>query len=201
MSILYGMWRQRTCLQGFWQSEITTSLLSYRDYLENWNFVHNKLRHDTFQEANNKDPDHSAWMHRLVCAFDIRKPKEGFSSVEAYIMNVLIHSPTSKDHTNKWAVTWDFQQCGILTSVDSDKPVQPPFKLRNSKWCLVSSLTVIGYLSDYQRLWSVCAYAQAGLSLCWSHKPHCWKSHVTAQITSKCRQTDRWQIEGRRGYL
>ena len=27
----------------------------------------------------------------------------------------------------------DFQQCGILTSVDSDEPVQPPFKLRNSK--------------------------------------------------------------------
>ena len=25
-----------------------------------------------------------------------------------------------------------FQQCGILTSVDSDEPVQPPFKLRNS---------------------------------------------------------------------
>ena len=27
----------------------------------------------------------------------------------------------------------DFQQCGILTSVDSDEPVQPPLKLRNSK--------------------------------------------------------------------
>ena len=26
----------------------------------------------------------------------------------------------------KRAVTCDFQQCGILTSVDSDKPVQPP---------------------------------------------------------------------------
>ena len=29
--------------------------------------------------------------------------------------------------------TCDFQQCGILTSVDSDEHVQPPFKLRNSK--------------------------------------------------------------------
>ena len=28
----------------------------------------------------------------------------------------------------------DFQQCGVLTSVDSEEPVQPPFKLRNSKW-------------------------------------------------------------------
>ena len=38
------------------------------------------------------------------------------------------------------AVTCDFQQCGILTSVDSDEPVQSPVKLRNSKRC---SLTVI----------------------------------------------------------
>ena len=27
----------------------------------------------------------------------------------------------------------EFQQCGILTSVDSDELVQPPLKLRNSK--------------------------------------------------------------------
>ena len=44
-----------------------------------------------------------------------------------------------------WAVTCDFQQCGTLTSVDSDKPVQTPLKLRNSKWFSVSSLTVIEY--------------------------------------------------------
>ena len=31
------------------------------------------------------------------------------------------------------AKTCDFQQCGILTSVDSDEPVQPPFRLRNLK--------------------------------------------------------------------
>ena len=42
----------------------------------------------------------------------------------------------------------DFQQCDILTSVDSDEPVQPPVKLRNSKWFSVSSLTVIEYASD-----------------------------------------------------
>ena len=56
--------------------------------------------------------------------------------------------------------TRDFQQCGILTSVDSDEPVQPPVKQRNSKWCSVSSLTVIEYSSDKQMLWSVCTYAQ-----------------------------------------
>ena len=30
------------------------------------------------------------------------------------------------------AVTRDFQQCGILTNVDSDEHVMPPFKLRSS---------------------------------------------------------------------
>ena len=81
-----------------------------------------------------------------------------------------------------WAATCDFQQCGILTSVDSDEPVQTPFKLRNLKWGSVCSLTVIEYLSDQQRLWSVWAYEQAGLSLCWSHNPHCWKSHVAVHF-------------------
>ena len=33
----------------------------------------------------------------------------------------------------------DFQLCVIMTSVDSDEPVHPPFKLR----CSVSSLTLI----------------------------------------------------------
>ena len=79
-------------------------------------------------------------------------------------------------------MTHDFQQCGILTSVDSDEPVQPPLKLRNSKWCSVSSLTLIKYPSDKQRLWSDCVYAQADLRLCWSHIPHCWKSHVAAKL-------------------
>ena len=34
---------------------------------------------------------------------------------------------------NRYEQCRDFQQCGILTSVDSDKPVQPPFRLRNIK--------------------------------------------------------------------
>ena len=47
-----------------------------------------------------------------------------------------------------WAVACDFQQCGILTSVDSDEHVQLPFKLRNFKWCSVSSLIFIEYSSN-----------------------------------------------------
>ena len=61
-------------------------------------------------------------------------------------------------------------------------PLQPPFELRNSKWCSVSSLTLIEYLSDYQRLRSDCAYAQADLRLCWLHIPYCWKSHALARF-------------------
>ena len=96
-----------------------------------------------------------------------------------HINEVLqVHVPSKKI----WAVTGDFQQCGILTSVDSDEPMQPPVKLRNSNWYLVSSLTFIEYSRDKQRLWLDCAYAQANLSLCWSHIPHCWKSHALAQI-------------------
>ena len=40
----------------------------------------------------------------------------------------------------------------FLTGVNLDEPVQPPVKLRNSKWCSVSSLIFIEYSSDEQRL-------------------------------------------------
>ena len=85
-----------------------------------------------------------------------------------------------------WAVAWYFQHWVILTSVDSDEPVQPPLRQRNSKLCSVSSLTFIEYASDLQRLWSDCAYAQADLRLCWSHITHCWKSHVAAHVLFDC---------------
>ena len=41
--------------------------------------------------------------------------------------------PVSEIYFIICAVTHDFKQCGILTSVDSDKPVQHPFKLRKLK--------------------------------------------------------------------
>ena len=47
----------------------------------------------------------------------------------------MIHKIWSQQETHNWATTWDFQQCGILTSVDWEQSVQPPFKLRNSKCC------------------------------------------------------------------
>ena len=89
-----------------------------------------------------------------------------------------------------WAVTCDFKQCGILTSVDG--PVQPHFKFRNSKWYSASSLALVEYSSDEQSLWSDCAYAQADLRLCPSHIPHCWKSHVTAHIMKEIEMKKKW---------
>ena len=48
----------------------------------------------------------------------------------------------------KWAATRDFQQCGILRSVDSDEPVQLSVKLRNFKWYSVCGSAVMEYPSD-----------------------------------------------------
>ena len=113
----------------------------------------------------------------VICHIQWHLKRKNFNSLHAgkffmIFFHLLIFEP--------WHVI--FQQCGILTSRDSDEPVQPPVKLRNAKWCSVSSLTVVEYSSDLQRLWSDCAYAQAGLRHCWSHIPHCWKSHALAQI-------------------
>ena len=47
-----------------------------------------------------------------------------------------------------WAVTCDFQSCGILTNVDSYEPLHPPVMLRNAKGCSVSSLTLLEDSSD-----------------------------------------------------
>ena len=109
------------------------------------------------------------------------------SSQALYHWATALPKKKKKKKKHNLTMTYDFQQCGILTSVDSDEPVQPPLKLRNSKCCSVSSLTVKEYSSNKQRLWSDCAYVQADPRLCWSHIPHCWKSHIAAHIR-------KWQL-------
>ena len=42
-------------------------------------------------------------------------------------INLLYHTSTDNKENINRDVTCDFQQCGILTSVDSDEPVQPHF--------------------------------------------------------------------------
>ena len=61
----------------------------------------------------------------------------------SWIIKALISMLQGPYYIIKWAATCDFQQYGILTCVDSDEHAQPPDKVRNSKFCLVSSLTVI----------------------------------------------------------
>ena len=80
---------------------------------------------------------------------------------------------------NYWAATCDIHQCGILASVDSDEPVQPPIRLRNSKWCLVSSLTLLEYSSDEQRLWSDNALRR----LIWGFAGHIY--HTVGNLMSR----------------
>ena len=68
--------------------------------------------------------------HRFIIIFD--------SKIEMIVLSTCL---------NIWAATWDFQQCGILTWIDWAEPAPPPFELRNSKCCSVSSLTVKEYSS------------------------------------------------------
>ena len=59
---------------GFRQGEVQTSLLSYRDYLEIWNFASGNSRYDTFQSANNKGADQTARIRAgWVCALVVGK--------------------------------------------------------------------------------------------------------------------------------
>ena len=55
-----------------------TKLVSYQSPWLPWlarklNFTYSKFTYDTCQKANNKRADQTAWMRRLVCAFDVPK--------------------------------------------------------------------------------------------------------------------------------
>ena len=55
-----------------------------------------------------------------------------FVAINTHI-HVCVRTHSGRTDYSIRATTSDYQQCGILTSVDSGKPVQPPFRLRNSK--------------------------------------------------------------------
>ena len=65
-----------------------------------------------------------------------------------FLWDMKVPSVSYASARSQYIINWAATQCGILTSVDSDEPVQPPFKLTNSKRCSVSSLTLIEYSSD-----------------------------------------------------
>ena len=65
--------------RGFWQSEFQTSLLSYRDQLENGNFTCSKFTYKTFRKANNIGADQTVQAGlRLCCS---QTPEDRFSLV------------------------------------------------------------------------------------------------------------------------
>ena len=70
-----------------------------------------------------------------------------FEHIVRFIWRFLANGILITHFKQIWALTCDFQQCGMLTYVDSNKPVHPTFKLRNSKWYSVGSLILIEYPS------------------------------------------------------
>ena len=70
------------------------------------NFSCGKFDNYNFKIGDNKGTDQNAWKCRLVCVFVVHMHQsQVFPWQEPYI---------------NWAVSRDFQQCGFLTSVDSD---------------------------------------------------------------------------------
>ena len=92
------------------------------------------------------------WRSSLIRIFHVCYSDKQFVN-SSHDYHHFISEQKERSVQNLWIITirasaWDFQQCDILTSVDSDEPVQSRFKLRNSKWCSVSSLTITEYSSD-----------------------------------------------------
>ena len=72
-----------------------------------------------------------------------RQTYEPVHEILVLIVSVSNEGASEPAHISEPRHQGDFQQCGIFTSVSSvysDEPVQPPFKLRNSKWCLLKRL-------------------------------------------------------------
>ena len=142
---LSGRQREKTCLRGFRQIEIQTSLLSYRDYL-NWNFACSKSRYDTFQTANNKGADQTERMLRLVCTFVVGEPpKKGFLVLRPIYSTIysLKRNYIPLNIKLKWVTTWKSRfgtqmkiwisrsTCKCVLSIEYSHTMRTPSKLVN----------------------------------------------------------------------
>ena len=79
--------------------------------------------------------------HLWLTEFCIRKIHESAKVAKGHTYKYSTFSSCLGDQMSRdmWFPSmWHFDKC-----IDSDEPVQPPFKLRTSKRCSVSSLTLI----------------------------------------------------------
>ena len=70
---------------------------------------------------------------------------QGYGSITCQNLCNIADSPDGRPFEPRHEIS---NNVAFLTSVDSDEPVQPPVKIRNSKWCSVSSLTLLEYSND-----------------------------------------------------
>ena len=87
---IIGPRREKTCLQGFRQSEIQTSLLSYKDYLENLNFTRSKFTLKQITKALIRLRGCAGWLAHVLFA---NPRRQGFSRRDP-----------SKEYLNAYAI-------------------------------------------------------------------------------------------------
>ena len=102
--------------------------------------------------------DTIGWMPKLIWIFTWRT-----FILFVHVMIAVLTSYLSRDMI--FTAMWHFDYCRLCS---------PPLKLQ-------IMFSYHKYSSDWQKLWSDCAYAKADMRLCWSHILHCWKSRVGAQ--------------------
>ena len=128
MSIVLNIKGQKTCLQFLRTTKAQTSLPSCAIWSAPLLFALWKVSYQNLLQAKFQYSSWSLKLNSLVGTWPGRTPwRRVFSRPNYHLYPVL----PGWLFTN-WVVTWDFQQCDMLTSVDSDEPTQSPFKLRNS---------------------------------------------------------------------
>ena len=115
--------------------EIQTSLLSYRDYIESWNFACSKFGYDTFQQKaqKNKGADQHARMCRVVCSCVVRNtPKTGFLASRPNKPGVLLGDTNLQTVCPQILLPWPDQTHGSITIwIIMKNTIQQPLK---RKW-------------------------------------------------------------------
>ena len=156
--MLWLLWfvpcHEKTCLRGFWPGPAQTSLSSYRDLLERWNFVQSKFWYPTLKKANNKGADQTTLMGRLsvLCLCCSHAKSQVFSGRRPFILS---GTTMYLSHLSG----------ALARGLIMLKPAKISGELLRDIW---PSYFIFQIVND-KGCWSDCADAQAGLWLCFSH--------------------------------